>query len=350
MDFALTETQTMLKGIVADFLGREMSSNRLRVAATDAQLDRPLWESMASQGWLGLGIDQSEGGLLEQSLICGRVGYAAAPIPYVSTLATLTALQAAGAGQDLVGPIVRGERVVPFVDGRGAVTARRDGDVTRLTGRLSRVSFGEVADDIAVLTTGPAGLAAIYVVPMNAPEVSRHSRSSMGYDAASSVVLKEVKVSFDSPIDPVSVERGNLHRSLCAASEAAGAAERALELAVEYAKTRSQFGRPIGAFQRVQHDCAEMALSLDGMRFALQEAVWSFDRDPQSAFERAAIALAFSHKALLQVTAGSHEVFGGVGFFVEHELHYYTRRIAMDLVWMGRPAVHLDAVAVALGI
>ena len=350
MDFALTETQTMLKSIVADFLAREMSPDRLRIAATETQFDKPLWRSMADQGWLGLGLEQSEGGLIEQSLVCDRVGYSAAPIPYVSTLATLSALQAAGAGDDLLGPIIRGERIAPFVDGRSAINARRDDRTTRLSGTLSRVSFGNIGDAVAVLTTGPAGLPAICVVSMDEVGVSRRPRKSIGYDAAVSIDFAGVAVEFSSPLDPVSLDRIDLHRALCAVSEAVGAAERSLELAVDYAKTRSQFGRPIGAFQRVQHDCAEMALSLDGMRFAVQEAVWSFDEDPRGAAEAAAIALAFSQKALLQITAGSHEVFGGVGFFVEHELHYYTRRIAMDMVWMGRAAVHLEALAVALGI
>ncbi|MEX1021634.1 MAG: acyl-CoA dehydrogenase family protein, partial [Dehalococcoidia bacterium] len=180
----------------------------------------------------------------------------------------------------------------------------------------------------------------------------RRDRDSMAYDASASLTLQEV----DAPSVALSAEALEdwlLRRAVCAAAEAVGAARRSVELAVDYAMNRVQFGRPIGAFQAVQHPCADMALGLDGARFALREAAWAVDEGPDGVEDAAAVAhsaLAYAHKALLHITANSHEVFGGVGFFVEHDLHYYTRRIASDLAVMGPASGHLEAVADAAGI
>lgn len=348
MDFALSETQQLLADSIADFLDREMSQERRSVAAIGEQLDRPLWSGMAVQGWLALGVGD-ESGLFEQALLAERVGTTAAPIPYVATAAALAALEGVEAGADLVAQALTGDRIVLFVDVRDRWTVDGDGAGAVLSGVAARVPHGAAADVLVVLA-GPAEAPVLCALDLAGTGVRLTPRESMAYDASASAEVSRAPVLFAAPLSEAAAARLVLRRDLCAAAEGLGAAQRSFEMAVDYAMNRVQFGRPIGAFQAVQHLCADMALALDGTRFALRAATVAFDDGDDESDDVITMrsALLFAHRTFMKVTAGSHEVFGGVGFFVEHELHYYTRRVASDLGWMGSPDHHLAELASAL--
>jgi alkylation response protein AidB-like acyl-CoA dehydrogenase len=130
---------------------------------------------------------------------------------------------------------------------------------------------------------------------------------------------------------------------------ALGAAERTLEMTVEHARTRVQFGRPIGSFQAVAHRCADMRCDVDALRYLVYQAAWCLDADGPSRLE-VATAKAYGNEALRRIFMHAHQVHGAVGFSTEHDLHLFTRRAkATELSW-GSTALHLERVAQAMGL
>jgi alkylation response protein AidB-like acyl-CoA dehydrogenase len=145
------------------------------------------------------------------------------------------------------------------------------------------------------------------------------------------------------------VEPARLHAAVGALAYAVGAAERALELTVEHAKTRVQFGRPIGSFQAVAHRCADMRSEIDAVRYLVYQAAWSLASGRPSALEAGA-AKAYGNEALRRVFMHAHQVHGAIGFSTEHDLQLFTRRAkAVELSW-GGAASHRERVAQAMGL
>ena len=129
------------------------------------------------------------------------------------------------------------------------------------------------------------------------------------------------------------------------AAELAGIAQRALEMAVEYAKERKQFGRPIGAYQAVSHRCAQMLLETEGARSAAYYAAWAADNEPETAPLAASMAKAYASDAGTRVTGASLQVHGGIGFTWEHDLHLWLKRATADAVMFGDARWHRERVA-----
>jgi alkylation response protein AidB-like acyl-CoA dehydrogenase len=134
------------------------------------------------------------------------------------------------------------------------------------------------------------------------------------------------------------------------ASELVGIAQRALEMAVEYAKERKQFGRPVGAYQAVSHRCAQMLLETEGARSAAYYAAWAADNEPETAPLAASMAKAYCSDAGRRVTGASLQVHGGIGFTWEHDLHLWLKRAACDAVFLGDARWHRERVVTLAGI
>jgi hypothetical protein len=130
------------------------------------------------------------------------------------------------------------------------------------------------------------------------------------------------------------------------AVDGVGAAQRALELALEYAKERVQFDQPIGAFQAVQHLCADMLRTVELGRAAAYYACWALDEaSPEEAHRAATLARAFAADAFPQLGATAIQVFGGVGFTWEHDIHLFYKRLLSCSLLLGTASEHLDELA-----
>jgi alkylation response protein AidB-like acyl-CoA dehydrogenase len=134
------------------------------------------------------------------------------------------------------------------------------------------------------------------------------------------------------------------------AAELTGVAQRALEMAVDYAKERKQFNRPIGSYQAVSHRCAQMLLETEGARSATYYAAWAADNEPQTAPLAASMAKAYASDAGTRVTGASLQVHGGIGFTWEHDLHLFLKRAQSDAVMFGDARWHREQVAQLAGI
>jgi alkylation response protein AidB-like acyl-CoA dehydrogenase len=129
------------------------------------------------------------------------------------------------------------------------------------------------------------------------------------------------------------------------AAELTGIAQRAMEMAVDYARERKQFGRPIGAYQAVSHRCAQMLLEVEGSRSASLYAAWTADAEPETLPLAASMAKAYASDAGWRVCTASLQVHGGIGFTWEHDLHFFLKRAKVDGVLYGSAREHRDTVA-----
>ena len=134
------------------------------------------------------------------------------------------------------------------------------------------------------------------------------------------------------------------------AAENVGAAQRAMEMAVTYAKDRTQFDRPIGSYQAVSHRCAQMLLEVEGARSLSYWAAWALDHEPETAARAASMAKAYASDAGFRVAASALQVHGGIGFTWEHDLHFYLKRAKANAHAYGDARWHRDRVADLAGV
>ncbi|MGQ0826274.1 MAG: acyl-CoA dehydrogenase family protein [Actinomycetota bacterium] len=358
MDLTLSDEQRLLAETARAFVARECPTARVRaIEMSPGGDDLELWRAMAGLGWAGLLVPAEYGGagrgLGDLAVVCEEVGRAAAPVPLVASavLATLPVLWAGSESQRRrwLRALAAGDCV-----GTLAVTepGMRDPWATPtmghppLRGTKLLVPFATAAGLVVVATA--AGFVAVD------PEQSGHA--CRRHDHLGGEPLYEI--TFDgTDAEPLGSagEGASLlarvvdHAAIAALAYAVGLAQRALELAVQHARDREQFGRPIGAFQAVAHRCVDMRTDIDACRVLAHQAAWALDREGPADREVAA-ALVYAHDAIRRVFLNAHQVHGAIGFSTEHDLHLYTRRAKAFELAYGARARQRDRLAAAIGL
>jgi alkylation response protein AidB-like acyl-CoA dehydrogenase len=252
--------------------------------------------------------------------------------------------------------LVEGRRTAAFAvtDRAGAfdpstvsVTASRSGEEWTLTGTVERVVDGGAADDLLVAADGPDGVA-LYVVDAAAEGVHRTPLVTLDLTRPQATIRLA-----DAPArvvaDPAEAQRVIEHAlhvgSALLAVEQVGAAQHLLDLSVEYAKARLQFGRPIGSFQAVKHRLADLLVDLEHARSAAYHAVWALTDGSDDPALAASIAQATASAAFARVATDTIQVHGGIGFTWEHQAHLYFKRATTDAALLGTPEQHRARVA-----
>jgi len=294
MNFDLSEDQRTIKTTAREFLGARYPLAEVRRLAledergfTDAQ-----WREMVELGWPEI----AEIGTVEMIVVAEELGYALAPTP-------LQSAWAAG----LLGASLDG--------GRGAVVV--DG-----------LAFDAGSADVLVAWDGSLVTGAT-VEPVRALDPTR----------------RLFRVSGGERSDGGDVERGQLQVMVMNAAESVGVAERAMEMAVAYAKERKQFGRAIGSYQAVSHACAQMLLEVEGARSAVYWAAWALDHEPETAPLATACAKAYAGDAGRRVPRAALQVLGGIGFTWEHDFHFWLKRGRANAAAWGDARSHRARVA-----
>ena len=301
MNFDLSDDQRTIKSTVRELLAARYPLAEVRRLAlddergfTDAQ-----WDEMVSLGWPEI----AELGTVEMIVVAEELGYALAPTPLQSTWV------AGLLGTDVSG----GRRGAVVIDGvaadAGTADVLVDWDGAEVTG--ADVEPARSLDPTRRLFT-----------------VSGGSRSPLGAD----------------------VDRARLQATVMNAAESVGVAERAMTMAVEYAKERKQFGRAIGTYQAVSHACAQMLLEVEGARSAVYWAAWALDHEPETAPLAAACAKAYAGDAGRRVPRSALQVHGGVGFTWEHDLHLFLKRGEANAHSYGSGADHRERIAALAGL
>lgn len=345
MHFGLDEEQQELASTLESFLGRRSGSAEVRAAMeSERGFDESLWRSLSQElGVAALHLPEEVGGvgfsLFETQIVLERLGYALTPSPLFgsSILAGELIRRTAPADrhEELLAPIAAGEQVAAAVwatiDGHhrldtSDVLATREGDTWTLDGAASLVQWGDTADTLVVVARLDAGLG-VFVVDPKAPGVNRRRRSAVD------PTLRFADVSFNgATADPLSLDAAQAVREVHSIALAmlagwqVGTAQRALDMTVEYAKTRMQFGRTIGSFQALKHRMADMLVSVEQARSAAWSAAWDVSHDIDAAADSAIIAKTIASDALTHIAGETIQLHGGIGITWEHDSHLIFKR------------------------
>jgi alkylation response protein AidB-like acyl-CoA dehydrogenase len=319
---------------------------------------------MADLNWPGLLVSEDHGGqglgTVELAVLMEQLGYALAPGPIFSTTMAALELQA-GATEDqrerYLAPLATGEQrgtLALWDHGAGWTTdditlepESSNGGFT-LNGEKLFVLDAARADFLVVGATGGRR----FIVPRDAAGVTIIPTPTIdGTRKQYAVKLDGVKVGAEDGFGgDGSLDLAHSRAFTAVAAEMVGVAQRGLEMAVEYAKDRKQFGRPIGSYQAVSHKCAQMLLETEGARSAAYYAAWAADNEPDKAALAASMAKAYCSDAATRVTGSSLQVHGGIGFTWEHDLHLWLKRASCDAAFLGDARWHRERVAEISGL
>ncbi len=371
MDFDFSADQYLGRDSARSFLTARLPSTALRrLLDTETGFDRELWRGLAELGWTSVLLGEKHGGLglgfLDLALLCEESGRALLPAPFVETAVMVPlALEAGNAAQcerwlpriatgDAVATVaLAGPDGFPLPSGIG-VRARRERAGFVLDGEALIVPFAEVADVMltAARVDGGDGIA-LCLVELGDAGVSRQGLPGLDPTIRSAAVrFRGVRLGADRIVGEAGGGRPALERVLRAGSvalafQAVGGAGRALDMAVEYAKVRQQFGKPIGSFQAIKHKCADMMVQYETTRAGACYAAWALDARAEDAEVAAAMAKAMCTQMFRDVAAAAIQVHGGIGFTWEHDLHLYFKRAKYLEFALGTPSQHREAVAAA---
>ncbi|MCS6801932.1 MAG: acyl-CoA dehydrogenase family protein [Chloroflexota bacterium] len=353
MNLSFTEEQELLRRAAREFLeahsppavAREVEDRREAMSSL-------LWRSLAELGWLGLGLPEevggSGGGALEVALFAEELGRAIAPVPWIPSVVWSGALLAAFRSpplDDLLRRIIAGSAiVVPALRehdlGYGPeqlrCRAERREDGWRLTGEKRFVVDGAAASHFVVLARDGAGRLTAFLVEAGGEGVTVTAHPTTAGDGLASVQLAEVR-----PLDVIgpvgngwaAIQNAEQRATNALTAWMLGGTEKQLEAAVDYAKVRIQFGRPIGSFQAIQHKLAEVRWRLDALRLLTYKAASSLAAGRDAAIE-VSEAKAYANRWISWSMHRIHEVFAGIGFMRVHDTQLYYRRLKVaESIW-----------------
>jgi len=372
MDFGLSDEQELLQRTARDFLARECPTALVReVARSEDGFSRSLHEKMAAMGWTGLVIPEAYGGLglqmLDLAALCEELGRVVMPGPFLSSsvLATLALMLAGSSAQrkEWLPRLASGEAIGTLalleesdrLDAAG-VSARcsKSRNGFRLSGTKLFVTDAQAADFFvtAVRSRGrdengvclflvPGGARGVSVKPLESIDLTRRF-CEVDLDA---VELPASALLADESKGWKVVSRVLDAACVVLAADSLGGAQRALEMSVEYAKVREQFGRPIGSFQAVKHICAEMLSEIEPARSLVWYAAYAYDREPRNAARAAAMAKARLSDVYSRTTNRAVQIHGGIGFTWEHDMHLWFKRAKWNEAAFGDATFHRERLA-----
>jgi len=300
MNFDLSDDQRTIKATAREFLAARYPLSEVRRLAVEDErgwTDQQ-WNEIVELGWPEI----AELGTVEMIVVAEELGYALAPTPLQSTWAA-----------GLLGADIS--------SGRGALI-------------VDDLAADAGTADVLVDWDGNAVTGA-EIEPVRALDPTRR--------------LFRVSGGSREPLDG-DVDKGRGQAMVMNAAESVGVATRAMEMAIEYAKDRKQFDRPIGTYQAVSHPCAQMLLEVEGARSAVYWAAWALDFEPETAPLAVACAKAYAGDAGRRVPRAALQVHGGIGFTWEHDLHFFLKRGEANAHAYGDAAAHRERIAALTGL
>ncbi|HXJ82645.1 MAG TPA: acyl-CoA dehydrogenase family protein [Candidatus Methylomirabilis sp.] len=368
MDFAPTPQQQILTQSARAFLQQHCPPERVQALALEpGGFAGDLWKAMATLGWPGLLIAADLGGgsgsALDVIALVEEMGRACLPSPFIPSAVVATSMLAAVPASHRVGRLLSalalGDRIATVAlleeSGRhdaGAITTRGEAP-GQLTGRKLFVKDAHIATDLVVIARGGGGVNAL-VLPSDRPGITRLPLDVMGDEKLFEVRFDDVEIRSEDLLGAAGLGADLLTPAmrlgaLARSAEMVGAAGHILDLCVEHARVRVQSGRPIGAFQAIQHHLADLLRDVEASRWLVYDAAWRVAEGLDEA-PAVATAKAFCAEACLRVARRGHQIMGAVGYCEEHPLHLFHKRIlAASLDW-GDAALHLETVARSIGL
>lgn len=371
MNFGYSDEQEELRAVVRRFLAeRSPESEVRRLMATDEGYDPAVWAEMASDlALLGLGLPEAYGGEgygpLEQAVVFEEMGAVLLCAPYFSSVALgANAILFVGTEEDrhrYLPSIAAGTTIatLALTDDAGRWDLRETSTTAtslhgeyRLNGVRSYVTDGSLASLVLVPATSDEGLS-LFAVEGDAVGLTRTLLPTMDQTRKQSrLEFHDVTATL---VGPAGEALGGLLTTTqvaaaALAAEQVGGAQRVLDDAVAYAKHRVQFGRPIGSFQAIKHQCADMLLDVESAKSAAFYAAWSAQERNEELPMAASLAKSFCSEAFFHCASESIQIHGGVGFTWEHAAHLFFKRAKSSELLLGDPAYHRELLAERLGI
>ncbi len=371
MNFAFSEEQDELRKSVRRFLEDKSPETEVRrLMETTEGYDPAVWSQMAEQiGLQSLTIPEAYGGAgfsyVELVVVLEEMGASLLCAPFFATVALgANALLASGdeqAKSDLLPGIASGETIATLAltedsgrwDADGVtLAATQSGGTWKLDGHKSFVIDGHVANLVLVVARTSAGLS-LFAVGGDAAGLTRTPLATMDQTRKQArLVFEGVDgrlAGTDDGAEPVLSKTLDL-AAVALAAEQVGGAQRCLDMSVEYAKTRIQFGRPIGSFQAIKHKCADMLLEVESAKSAAYYAGWAASEDSDELPVVASLAKSYCSEAYFHAAAENIQIHGGIGFTWEHPAHLYFKRAKSSELLLGDPAYHRELLAQRIGI
>jgi len=370
MDILLDDQEVQIREAASEFLAGECTSALVRKIETDPlQYSPALWEKFAENGWLQLCLSDKNGGqelpLTYLALLFELAGYHIAPIPLHATMVPAMIIDRYGSPeqQQLLQQVLSGDLIlshaVAEANGRWTpesikLEGRIDGDQLVLNGTKTFVGSYRASKQCLVVyreAAAPHHLGVV-LVPTDAAGLSNDALVSMAKDGEANVQFNHVKVPLSARVG--SSEHGHAialevmdFSAVLYASMMAGAGRRTLDMAVAHAKQREAFGQPIGAFQAIQHLCANMVNAIDGTTMLAREALWRMDQKLPYRVN-VAQAKSFGNEQCMMVVRSAQQIHGGMGFIRDFDLNLWYRRVGSWSLRGGTAAEHRRTIAAAL--
>jgi alkylation response protein AidB-like acyl-CoA dehydrogenase len=318
MDFDLSADQLALRDGARDLLDDLASAAHVRShTATLNAYDTALWSAMTEQGWLAIEVPESDGGIglsgVEVAVLAEELGRHAAPAPFLATILAVDALTGAGE-TDWVGRLLAGDAIACVAWDAAAP-----------------VAYAPSADIAVVCTDDAVYAQELAARPQREPAMDL--TAELGWLAFDASKARRIG---DADARARLIDRGAAFTS----ADLLGGAARALDMAVEYAKDRVQFGKPIGSFQAVKHRCADMLVDVEGMRSTVYWAAWCIAAGDAEAAVASSTTKVWCSDASKRVMASALQVHGGIGFTWEHDLHFFLKRAQREQLEFGDAAYH----------
>jgi len=333
MAIGITEEHRSLEESVRGWVQRVAPIGEVRrVLEADGEQRPEHWAGLAEQGLLGMHVAEEFGGagfgLVEAAVALEQAGAGMLPGPFLPTVHASALIQAGGgeAAKELLPGLVDGTLVGAVVAGAGTLTATPEAGGLRITGVATPILGGALAD-VLVLAARDADRALVYVA-VDASAVAVKALKSVDPTRRSVEVTVDTVVPAGRVLTGVDEALARDYAAVLLSAEACGVASWALETAVEYAKVREQFGRPIGQFQAIKHLCADMLVRVEQSRAVTWDAARAIDADSDAPTRSltAAIAATYAIEAAFTTTKDCVQILGGIGFTWEHDAHIYLRR------------------------
>jgi alkylation response protein AidB-like acyl-CoA dehydrogenase len=368
VDTTLTDERQQLIRSVAGFLDKRSPEAEVRrLMEAGGAPDPGVWSAMAGLGLQGLVIPESYGGggfgYLDLTLVLEQMGEALLVSPFLSTVMAAAALLESdddSLRSAYLPSLAAGERVgtLALAEDSGRwdaasieTVAQPDADRYRLSGTKSYVIDGQYADVIVVSARSPMGRRlfvvdadsqGVTVTPLRTLDATR-PQARIEFSSAEARILSRVDDG------RALVEHVVAIAGICLAAEQVGGAQRCLDMAVSYAKTRVQFDRPIGSFQAIKHKCADMLVAVESARSAVYHAAATLD-DGDDPVVVSTVAAASCSQAYTHVAGENIQIHGGIGFTWDHPAQLYFKRAKSSEMLFGDPAFHRERLACLIGI
>jgi len=376
VDFAFSQEQEMLRRSAREFLAKECSPKVVRRLMESADgYDQALWKKIADLGWTALGIPEEYGGVgtfLDLVVVLEEAGRALLPGPFFSTMGlAVPALVEAGTEaqkKEVLSAIAAGSAraTLAFTEPSGrwdagsiGLTAKQSGGGWRLDGVKVFVPDVEAADYIVVVarTRGEGEEGVTLFLVQDKPEgMALRPLETLDMTRRwSEIRFDGVQLGADAVMGAPDKAWPRLKRALewatsALCAEMVGGVQKVLETSTEYAKTRHQFGKPIGIYQAVSHKLADMLVLSESGRSATYYAAWTVDADAPDRSLASSMAKAYVSDAYRKVAGDGIQVHGGIGFTWEHDMHLYFKRAKSSEVTLGDATFHRELVAQALDL